>query len=103
MNKNIILAVWLKGNPIYGLPANEWRLDCNGNTIRWSEYGKTTRYGWEIDHSIPKSRFGSNNISNLFPMRWKENREKFDKTQSEYEIDAFIKNLRKVMGRYWIK
>ena len=73
-------------------------VDCNGNVIRWSEYGKLTLYGWEIDHSIPKSKNGSNDISNLSSMRWKENREKSDKTQNMYEFDQFIKNLRAAQG-----
>lgn len=91
---SLVYQVWLKATPIQGLSPNEWRRDRNGNVIRWSEYGKLTQYGWEIDHSIPKSKNGSNDISNLSPMRWKENREKSDKTQNMYELDQFIKNLR---------
>ena len=96
-NQKLIWLVWQKATPIDGRSPEEWRLDCNGNTICWSEYGKLTKYGWEIDHSIPNSRFGSDDISNLSPMRWKENREKSDKTQLEYELDTFIKNYREAM------
>jgi HNH nuclease len=96
---NLVYLVWLKATPIQGLPPNEWRRDRNGNVIRWSEYGRLTQYGWEIDHSIPKSRNGSNDISNLSPMRWRENREKSDKTQPQYELDTFIKNYREAMQR----
>lgn len=102
MNLNMIWSVWLKATPIPGWPDNEWRRDRNGSVIRWSDYGKLTRYGWEIDHLTPKSRFGSDDISNLSPMRWKENREKSDKTQSEYELDIFIKNYREAMQRVQI-
>ena len=96
---NLVYLVWLKATPIQGLPPNEWRRDRNGNVIRWSEYGRLTQYGWEIDHSIPKSRNGSNDISNLSPMRWRENREKSGKTLPQYELDTFIKNYREAMQR----
>ena len=94
MTDNTINAVWQKATPIAGLNPDMWRLDINGRLICRNEYGKTTPHGWEIDHSLPKSREGSDDISNLFPMRWRENREKSNKTQQEYVLNEFIKNLR---------
>lgn len=96
MPEEVILAVWQKATPIDGYSPDEWRVDRNGNIIHFDEYGKTSQYGWEVEHSIPKVRGGSDELSNLYPMRWCENREKYNKTQSEYEFSKFIKNLRAV-------
>lgn len=96
MSKEVLRQIWSKATPINGWSPDEWRRDRNGNVIRWSEYGKTTQYGWEVDHSVPKAQDGSDDISNLFPMRWRENREKSDKTQTEYESDEFIRTLRAI-------
>ena len=65
MNKNkkkeIVNKVWnkaLKNNEQYGY-------DAYGNKIKKNDYGKNKDTGWEIDHIVPKSRGGKNNISNL--------------------------------------
>lgn len=94
---NKINSVWNKGKLVAGLPPNEWRFDPNGMLIRRQDYGKTTQYGWEIDHDLPKARGGSNDISNLIPMQWRKNREKGDMTQNEFKKQSFLEVLRKVL------
>ena len=94
----LIWSVWQKAIPIPGFSPDEWRRDYTGHIIHFSEYGKTSKYGWEIDHEIPKKRGGLDSISNLSPLQWHENRKKSDKTPAEYAMSEFIKNLRAAQG-----
>jgi hypothetical protein len=67
-------AVWKKGKKINGFNPNEWRKDKYGNKICYQEHGKTTEYGWDIDHYIPKTKCGSDDIHNLYPVQYSKNR-----------------------------
>jgi hypothetical protein len=67
-------AVWKKGKIIRGYDSNEWRKDIYGNMIRYIDHGKATEYGWDIDHYIPKSKGGSDDITNLHPVQYSKNR-----------------------------
>jgi len=67
-------SVWKKGEKIRGLDSNIWRKDIFGNKINFNEHGKTTQYGWDIDHYIPKAKGGSNDIDNLFAVHYIQNR-----------------------------
>ena len=71
--------IWDKAKPIRGKNPETWRRDDEGNKLRKGSYGTTGDYGWEIDHKNPKSKGGSDNLRNLRPLHWKENREKGDK------------------------
>jgi 5-methylcytosine-specific restriction endonuclease McrA len=77
--ENDINAVWNKGKIIPGYDPNIWRRDtCNVN-IKRSEYGNVSSVnGWEIDHIKPKSLGGSDELSNLQPLQWENNRHKGD-------------------------
>ena len=44
----------------------------------YGQYGQESQYGWEIDHIMPKSRGRSDNLSNLQPLHWQNNRRKGD-------------------------
>ncbi len=49
-----------------------------GAAMQYSAYGTTGEYGWEIDHIKPVSRGGADDLSNLQPLYWENNRRKGD-------------------------
>ena len=78
-NKTKVDKVWEKAKHVRGKNPDVIRKDGKGNLIRKSSHGTEGEYGWEIDHIKPKSRGGSDDIRNLQPLHWKDNRKKGDK------------------------
>ena len=70
--------IWDKGRVIPGSAPNMWRQDEKGNKIKRSDYGEEVEHGWEVDHIVPKSKGGSDSLSNLRPLQWEANRRKGD-------------------------
>ena len=69
--------IWVKGAVIPDYDPNVWRRDVYGSAMRWTDYGNTDSvYGWEVDHIISKDDGGSDELYNLRPMQWKNNRRK---------------------------
>src|SRR4051812_10446776 len=71
----VIEAVWEKARAM-GTSAI-LRVDAWGWTIVRQDYGNVrSRYGWEIDHVIPVLQGGTDDLSNLQPLQWENNRRK---------------------------
>lgn len=74
-----VQAVWNKGIVVPGWDSAKYRRDVCGAQITRSQWGNTdSKQGWEIDHIKPESDGGSDALSNLRPLQWKNNRAKSD-------------------------
>ena len=74
-----VQAVWEKGVSVPGYDANVLKKDICGAWMKRSEYGNTSsKYGWEIDHKKPVAKDGVDELSNLQPLQWANNRHKSD-------------------------
>ena len=71
-------AVWQKAQVVPGQDQNNFRKDRCSMWIRKASYGTTGDYGWEIDHAQPVARGGTDDMSNLQPLHWRNNRGKGD-------------------------
>ena len=72
-------SAWGKARPIRGKNPNLYRRDRLGNEIYKPAYGKQGPKSWEVDHSRPKSKGGTNSRRNLQAMQTKANRKKCNK------------------------
>jgi 5-methylcytosine-specific restriction endonuclease McrA len=74
-----VQAVWNKGTAVSGYDASRWRKDACGAWMDRLEYGNTdSKQGWEVDHIRPVSHGGSDDLVNLQPLQWENNRGKGD-------------------------
>lgn len=65
--------IWDKGQTIRGKDPNLYRQDKFGNTMYWHSYGKTSEMGWNVDHSKPQAKGGTDHLNNLQPMNSRAN------------------------------
>lgn len=71
-----IKTVWEKGTAVAGFNQDLYRKDQCGAWMKRAEYAnRNSIYGWEIDHISPG---GTDNLSNLRPLQWKNNVHKSD-------------------------
>lgn len=76
-SQETINKVWKKAKIQTDVQEDKWRKDYAGAWIKKSEYGNVdSDYGWEIDHAKPVSQGGSDNLGNLRPLHWQNNRTK---------------------------
>lgn len=75
-----INAVWLKGRLAPAQDPNVVRADACGALIERVLHGQITPRGWEIDHINPVANGGTDDLANLQPLQWQNNRQKGDAT-----------------------
>jgi 5-methylcytosine-specific restriction endonuclease McrA len=69
-------TVWEKGTILHDSLKDIVRIDRYGTHISRLSFGKQEKYGWEIDHITPVSEGGTDDIENLQPLQWENNRRK---------------------------
>ena len=77
-SEEIIMKVWNKGHIVNGFNEKKYRTDHAGAWMSFDQYGKTNDFGWEIDHRNPIANGGSDQLGNLHPLQWENNRTKGD-------------------------
>ena len=86
-SKKVIEQVWEKADPIRGRDEDVWRRDDEGHVIRHGSYGTVGGYGWEIDHINPS---GPDELWNLQPLFWRNNRRKSDNPPSILDLFGLL-------------
>lgn len=77
-SEELIREVWNKGQVIPGFNPDKYRKDSCGAWMQFDKFGYISEngVGWEIDHIKPVSKGGTDELSNLQPLQWQNNRSK---------------------------
>lgn len=88
-----IEQIWQKASIVNGYDSSVWRKDFAGAWIKREYYGIQGQYGWEIDHLKPVVLGGTDEIDNLNPLQWQNNRSKSDNYPNFQTIITSEKNI----------
>lgn len=98
-SEEIISLVWEKAQKDSNNNPAVFRKDYAGAWIRRDAYGDIgNAYGWEIDHMLPSSMGGGDDINNLVPLHCQNNRRKGDnypKWETAITSDG-VKNVKEI-------
>jgi hypothetical protein len=67
-------AAWARTSPVSSAQLNSWefRKDCLGNLVRFSDFGnRHSPFGWELDFIVPRSVGGTDTVENLQALHWR--------------------------------
>ena len=78
-SKGRLDQIWDKGRIVRGKNPDLYRKDVYGNIMFKPSYGKTSAMGWNVDHSKPQAKGGTDHLNNLQPMNSRANCKKQDK------------------------
>ena len=67
-SEELLDLIFSKGSVVSGMNPKLYRKDCYGNLMFRYSCGKYTNLGWNVDHSKPIAKGGTNSIRNLQPM-----------------------------------
>ena len=81
-----ILTVWAKAKEADGYDSSIWRKDFAGAWIRRDSYGLRNEYGWVIGKKVPASENGTDELSNIEAMHWKNCEAKADNYPNFFSV-----------------
>lgn len=75
---DLIQKIWNKATKVEGFNESKYRKDACGAWIARDKYGTDHQFGWEVDHIYPLSKGGDDDLLNLRPLHYENNRSKAD-------------------------
>jgi len=77
-DKRLRDKAWEKARTVRGRDPDKYRKDPYGNVIYKPSYGRNSGMGWEVDHTRPRAKGGSDSTRNVQALNTKVNRRKRD-------------------------
>jgi len=65
VTKELKVYLWEKCRVVKGYDKTIFRIDRMNNLIQRDKYGCTGKFGWQIDHKRPISKYGTNKRMNI--------------------------------------